>query len=674
MHRPRRSRGWARALRRTGPLVALALAALPAVPSAQAQPVGSTGTTATTSPPAATGPASAPPSGAELLARIQQLIVQDEERLRTLETRTRALAREFEAASARFKAVDEERAALRARVQAAAAETAANGAAPSEAEIAAVDAAWHDARDHFDFVIQRRQSADQQLEVVRRKIEKQQEALDFLTGVGAVPLATTAAGPASAPAPTGEAAGPAADAAPTQPERPEGFDRRVADAQQELARREAAMRAVERRVRIIQELVVLSQDDRSLVAAGLEAAARQRAHFEERAVLLEAQVADAVEEGASAATRRRLAERLDAARRHVAEATQYVQHDTALRASLDERVEALEGARERVAGRLAEAERSVESARRRVEFLQSPLAPHQMMRWILGAAPRILLTLAFLVGAWLLGRRLTRRIVNGLVGRGAYGSEEERLERVETLRRGIQSGVSVCVVLIAGLLVLPEFGLDVTVLLGGAAVLSLAFAFGAQNLVRDYFYGLVILFENQYRVGNVVRIGSIAGLVEDVTLRMTTLRDLEGVAHFIPHGQITSVSNLTHVWSRVVFDVGVAYREDVDRVMEVLMELARDMRNEPEFGPLILEDPEMLGVDAFTDSAVIIKFLVRTRPLKQWIVKRELLRRIKNRFDELGIEIPFPHRTVYHRDFADPLSVALEKDAAAWAEPTRREP
>jgi small-conductance mechanosensitive channel len=215
--------------------------------------------------------------------------------------------------------------------------------------------------------------------------------------------------------------------------------------------------------------------------------------------------------------------------------------------------------------------------------------------------------------------------------------------------------------------VLPEFGVDVTVLVGGAAVFSLAIAFGAQSLVKDYFSGFVILMEDQYRVGNVVEINNKSGLVEDISLRMTTLRDLEGIAHFIPHSQITTVSNLTHGWSRVVLDVSVAYKEDVNRVMEVLLELAREMRKEPQFGPLILDEPEMLGVDAFADSAVVIKFMVRTRPLKQWIVKRELLRRIKIRFDELGIEIPFPHRTLYHRGLDEPLSVELSNGTSETA-------
>jgi len=603
------------------------------------------------------------PSGAELLARIQQNIAQDQARLQRLEVRSKELAREFEAASERFARVDARRKELEEAVRAAEAAGAGTERAPTEA-LEAIVPIWHDARDHFDFVIQRRQAVDQQAEVVGRKIARQQEALDLLSGVGANGAPAAPDAPAAAAAEPGPAEGDVAPA-PT-PAQPETFDRRVADAQRVLAQHEAELRAVQRRIRMIQDLLALNQDDRRLVEAALEAARAQKAHFEERVALLTAQIEDLRDAGAPAARRQALEERLEAARRHVAAAAEHAEHDTALLASLDERVAGLEAARKRIAERLAAAERTVESTRRRVEFLQSPLAPHRMLRWLLGAAPRILLVLGVLTGAWLLVRTLTRRVVNGLVGRSSYGSEEERQERVETLRRAVQSGLAILIVIVGALLVLPEFGLDVTVLLGGAAVLSLAIAFGAQNLVKDYFYGLMILMENQYRVGNVIRIGNIAGLVEDVTLRMTTLRDLEGVAHFIPHGQISTVSNLTHGWSRVVLDVGVAYKENVDRVMAVLMEVARGMRGDPEFGPLIVDEPEMLGVDAFADSAVIIKLLVRTRPLKQWIVKRELLRRVKNRFDELGIEIPFPHRTVYHRAFEGPLSVTAEPGGVAW--------
>jgi small conductance mechanosensitive channel len=198
-------------------------------------------------------------------------------------------------------------------------------------------------------------------------------------------------------------------------------------------------------------------------------------------------------------------------------------------------------------------------------------------------------------------------------------------------------------------MILTEVGVNIIPLMGGAAVLGLAVAFGAQNLIRDYFYGFMILMENQYTINDVVKLGDVSGQVERITLRVTVLRGLDGTVHFVPNGEITRVSNLTHEWSRALFDIPVAYKEDVDQVMSELIELAKELRRDPEYRGLILEMPEMLGVDEFSDSAIVIKFLVKTRPLKQWTVKRELLRRIKKRFDELGIEIPFPQRTIYHR-------------------------
>jgi small conductance mechanosensitive channel len=150
-------------------------------------------------------------------------------------------------------------------------------------------------------------------------------------------------------------------------------------------------------------------------------------------------------------------------------------------------------------------------------------------------------------------------------------------------------------------------------------------------------------------MGDVVRIGDVTGKVERITLRMTMLRDAEGIVHFIPHGTISTVSNFAHGWSRAVFDIGVSYHADVDQVMLVLLDLARELKRDPRFGPLIIDEPEMQGVDRFGDSSVAIKFALKTQPQKQQLVRRELLRRIKRRFDDLGIEIPFPCRTVYHR-------------------------
>jgi small conductance mechanosensitive channel len=175
-------------------------------------------------------------------------------------------------------------------------------------------------------------------------------------------------------------------------------------------------------------------------------------------------------------------------------------------------------------------------------------------------------------------------------------------------------------------------------------------SFGAQSLVKDVISGTFILMEGQFGIGDVVRIGDTAGQVEKITLRTTTLRDFEGVVHIIPNGEITKVSNLTKTWSRAVLDIGVSYREDVDRVISVLRRLGAEFLRDPDWGPLVLEEAEVLGVQSLGDSAVVIRLQVRTLPLKQWEVARELRRRVKARFDAEQIQIPFPHVTVYWGD------------------------
>ena len=298
--------------------------------------------------------------------------------------------------------------------------------------------------------------------------------------------------------------------------------------------------------------------------------------------------------------------------------------------------------------KVEEAKKEAEAAEQKVADLQNPFAPMNMLRWTIEHGPNLLaIIIAMILLLWL-SKIFTRRIVKIMAHGGIRGSKDEREDRANTLVGVFHNAVSVTIWIGGLLMILQESGIPIAPLLGGAAVFGLAVAFGAQNLIRDYFYGFVILLENQYKINDVVRIGDNSGQVERITLRMTVLRDLEGCVHFIPNGQITSVVNMTHGWSRALFDVGVAYKENTDKVVQVIEELGRELRKDPKFKLMILEDLEMLGVDALGDSAVVIKFFIKTRTLKQWNVKREMLRRIKLRFDELGIEIPFPHRTVYH--------------------------
>ena len=196
-------------------------------------------------------------------------------------------------------------------------------------------------------------------------------------------------------------------------------------------------------------------------------------------------------------------------------------------------------------------------------------------------------------------------------------------------------------------MILEAIGINVAPLLAGVGMAGLAVGFGGQYLIRDLLNGIFILFEGQYRINDVIQVGDLSGVVENVNLRVTVLRDLEGRVISIPNGEIKAVINMTKEWSRAVLKIGIAYKENVDRVMQVLTELGKALRADASFGQLILEDLQMLGVEELGESQVTIACFFKTVPSKQWDVAREFRRRIKNRFDELGIEMPFPHRTLY---------------------------
>jgi len=185
--------------------------------------------------------------------------------------------------------------------------------------------------------------------------------------------------------------------------------------------------------------------------------------------------------------------------------------------------------------------------------------------------------------------------------------------------------------------------------------------------VKDVINGFFILLEDQIRVGDVVQIAGRGGVVERVNLKMTVLRDLAGNAHYIPNGSIDLVTNMTKDYSRYVFDIGVAYREDVDEVIQVIREVDEELRNDPNFGPDILEPMDIMGLDQFADSALVIKARTKTKPIRQWRVAREFNRRLKKRFDQRNIEIPFPHVTLYMGEDkggdAAPMRVMMKQSA-----------
>ena len=244
----------------------------------------------------------------------------------------------------------------------------------------------------------------------------------------------------------------------------------------------------------------------------------------------------------------------------------------------------------------------------------------------------------------------------------------EEVKRIETLCRVFRYITSVVIALVAGTLILGELGISVAPILGAAGVIGLAVGFGAQSLIKDYFNGFFLLLEDQVRQGDVVEAGGHAGLVEEVTLRYVRLRDYDGNVHFIPNGSITTVTNKSRSFAYAVVDVGVAYRENADEALAVMREAGAELKSDPVFGPKILEAVEIVGVENWADSAVILRCRFKVAPLEQWNVRREFLRRLKAAFDAAGIEIPFPHLTVYAGEpksgVAPPFRLAQEARVA----------
>ncbi len=269
-----------------------------------------------------------------------------------------------------------------------------------------------------------------------------------------------------------------------------------------------------------------------------------------------------------------------------------------------------------------------------------------ILDWLLTSGLRIafILVVGLIASRWL--RVLSARLESLIAG---AAPTEDEAQRASTLTRVIHSTTLVAMATVAGLMILRELGLDIAPLIAGAGIAGVALGFGAQSLVRDIIGGFFILLEDQFAVGDSIKVGDIAGGVEKMTLRATFLRDLEGTLHVIPNGEMRIVSNRTKDWSRAVVKVGVAYEEDIGRVMAALGDIGHGLYQDEEFAPLLLEEPTVSGVEALGDWAVTVRIMVKTEPGKQWSVARELRRRIKESFEREGIEMPYPRQEVLMR-------------------------
>ncbi len=270
--------------------------------------------------------------------------------------------------------------------------------------------------------------------------------------------------------------------------------------------------------------------------------------------------------------------------------------------------------------------------------------------WLTGDGVRIAAIVGVAVALDYALHRLIPRALRLTVERQMKEREEEEIQqRVDTLSSVFTAGGRVIIVLVTLLTLMPLAGISIGPLLAGVGILGLAVGFGAQSLVKDVISGLFILLDNQYSKGDVVTVAGISGLVEDVGIRRTVLRDLDGIVHYIPNGEIAVASNFTQEYSRVNLNVGVSYSEDLDHVMRVIDRVGEDMAADPKWGPSLITPPKSLRVDNLGDSGIDIKVVGDTKPIKQWEVMGELRKRIKKAFDDEGIEIPYPHRVIVTR-------------------------
>jgi len=243
---------------------------------------------------------------------------------------------------------------------------------------------------------------------------------------------------------------------------------------------------------------------------------------------------------------------------------------------------------------------------------------------------------------------LTNRTVRRVIVRGEGMSAKEERQREDTLIRIIATTGDVVIWLVAIMFIVHSFGVSIAPIITATGIIGVAFGFGAQYLVRDVITGLFMILENQYRVGDIVCFDATCGKVTDVSLRKTTLRDLEGVVHHVPHGSVIRVANKSQEFSRIMVDIQIAYDTDLDHVERVVNEVGKELAADSYWGGLLKSEPKYLRVNEFADSAMIIRVLGETEPGDQFVLKGELRKRLKKAFDKEGIKIPFPQRVVHN--------------------------
>ncbi len=284
--------------------------------------------------------------------------------------------------------------------------------------------------------------------------------------------------------------------------------------------------------------------------------------------------------------------------------------------------------------------------------------------WVINEFPALLLIIILFFIVFKIVSFSLKRIKRKMLSRAECNEKvdtDESSKRINTLYDIFHGFIKMVLWVVLIIMILQRVGLNTAPLLASAGIIGLAIGFGAQELVRDYIAGFFVILENQIRVGDVVSINQTSGIVEKIELRTTTLRDFSGTVHVFQNGKINSISNMTKDWSAIVFDIGVAYKEDTQAVIDIMKQVGDELMEDSNFKNDIKEPIEVFGLNEFADSALVIKARFKTKPIHQWRVGREYRKRLKEAFDKNNIEIPFPHTTVYWGEKTNPLKIDVDK-------------
>lgn len=509
----------------------------------------------------------------------------------------------------------------------------------SAAELASLEARETLTQERVELAIGERNAVQALIVQVEKKIEQDNAAQRAKEEKLAPPEKKTTKEEAAAADKSLSSVIPGVPAAATENKAADPISPRVAEAEAEAQKKQAEATQAREEVQAVEERKATLLANLELERKRLANSYQRHDNQSQTMIKLEEQLFQQLDQGKQFSELTDLSRRRDEARQQLTAISQEIKDQSERVETLQSQLLGLQQEQLIAAREVKERESAAESARRN-QWLVT------ISEYAIVSLPRVAVILIVLFVIYYSSKLLGRRLI-GLLSRNQRGTEEEVRNRTQTLASVFDNAVTTALYVIGGLMILDTLRVPVSTLLGGVAVVGLAVAFGAQNLIRDYFYGFMILLEDQYKIKDSVTINNMTGQVERITLRITVLRDFEGKVYFIPNGQVTSVINSTHEWSRAVLDIPISYNEKIERVMGVLLELAEKLAHDPAFKDGILREPELFGVEKFGDSAVVIRLCVVTRPSQKDTVRRELLRRIKARFDELDIAIPFPQQTIH---------------------------